>query len=489
GYKARYLALQEKWWPAYRTGKRGVSQLEEVVKRDPGFADAYLGLGIYHYYSDVLPGVLQFLGTFVGINGDRERGLREIRRSLLEGVLVPVEARFFLAEIHTSFEMDQWRALEYSRSLRDEFPENELFTWMNARVLDELHLPDLAIAEWNVLRTKPRGGRLRGFLDYRLARSRLFGGDFAEAAAMFEDGFARGFGSGRIRMWAHLRHGECLDFAGEHVRAMEAYRAAGEIDASNTASDRVKKRLTAGKHDASRISLRELEEMARILRATGPHPESDLRRVEDYVTRPSRGLSRRDEERYFAILRDLADARLRAGRPEECLRALDRAGDGWQSPGREARARIHALRARALYRMDRRDAADEAWTLAARRGPAELRDEIRRLREALVGADAASRGAPETGSVTAVWTALDRGELLLELEADFLPAGRRLPFTLTSSGWHLEAAVPAGPVRYRLVTDGHVPRVDPHAERIVLERDAAWCVDIYPKQTYAEPSG
>ena len=87
GYKARYLALQEKWWPAYRTGRRGVKQLEEVVKRDPDFADAYLGLGIYHYYSDVLPGVLQFLGTFVGVNGDRERGLREtISINLLAGI-------------------------------------------------------------------------------------------------------------------------------------------------------------------------------------------------------------------------------------------------------------------------------------------------------------------------------------------------------------------------------------------------------------------
>jgi hypothetical protein len=163
GYEARYLALQERWWDAYRTGRKGLAQLERVAKDAPDLEDTYLGLGIYHYYADVIPSVLKVLGGIVGLGGDRERGLREIRRALKGGTLVNVEARFFLGEIYTEFEEDQWTALGYSRSLRDEFPENELFAWLNARVLDELYLGDLAAAEWHAA-CEAALNRIRGFL-------------------------------------------------------------------------------------------------------------------------------------------------------------------------------------------------------------------------------------------------------------------------------------------------------------------------------------
>ena len=85
GYKARYLALREKWWDAYRSGRKGVKHLEHVVEKDPELADAYLGLGIYHYYADVLPAVLKFFAGFIGLKGDRDRGLAEIHHALREG--------------------------------------------------------------------------------------------------------------------------------------------------------------------------------------------------------------------------------------------------------------------------------------------------------------------------------------------------------------------------------------------------------------------
>ncbi|HMB69948.1 MAG TPA: tetratricopeptide repeat protein, partial [bacterium] len=238
GYKARYLAIQQKWWTAYRTGKAGVGHLERVVEQAPDLADAYLGLGIYHYYTDVLPSIFRFLGTLIGIRGDRDRGLEEIHRALREGSLVNVEARFFLAELNTSFENDHWTALGWSRSLRDEFPENELFAWLNARVLDELHLADEASAEWLALRERPRDGSLRGFLEYRLIRTKLFGGRFEEAAEDFERELPRGFGSKRITMWGRVRYGLCLDFLGRHREAMRQYELAHGLDASGSAKDR-----------------------------------------------------------------------------------------------------------------------------------------------------------------------------------------------------------------------------------------------------------
>jgi tetratricopeptide (TPR) repeat protein len=477
GYKARYLAIQEKWWSAYRTGKAGVGHLERVVEQAPDLADAYLGLGIYHYYADVLPSIFRFLGTFVGIRGDRERGLEEIRRALAEGDLVDVEARFFLAELHTSFEDDHWTALGWSRSLRDEFPENELFAWLNARILDELHLAAEADAEWRALRERPRDASLRGFLDYRLVRTRLYGGDFEGAAEDFARELPRGFGSDRITMWGRVRYGLCLDFLGRHAEAMEQYRLARRLDASPSAAERASGRLAAGDPDPSRISLAELAETARILRAARPRDEAAIRRTEERVRDPSRGMSQADRDLFFAILADLAEARLLRGDPAACLAAVERALDSWRDVPKDARARLESVRAKALFRAGRAGEAMDAWGRAYSRASSELREAVGRDREAARRALALPPAPEPAGpgpSLTV--TVPDGGEVLLELEAD-LPEGARIPLALRDGAWTVTCPAPdERPVRYRLVADGVARRIDPFAPRVVVVDHEPWSV-------------
>ena len=111
---------------------------------------------------------------------------------------------------------------------------------MNARVLDELHLGERAAAEWSDLRSRPRTTRVRGFLDYRLARTRLGSGDFEGAAKELGDLLERGrLGSRRITMWGRLRYGLALDFLGRHEEAMKQYRLAKDLDASDSAEKRL----------------------------------------------------------------------------------------------------------------------------------------------------------------------------------------------------------------------------------------------------------
>lgn len=482
GYEARYLALQEKWWDAYQKGKRGVGHLERVVKERPDYGDAYLGLGIYHYYADVLPSVLKFFSTFVGMNGDKKRGLEEMHRALREGAIVREEARFFLAEIYSSFEDDQWRAFEYSRSLRDEFPESELFVWLHARVLDELHLADLAEPEWRWLRERAQGPGQRGFVEYRLARTVLASGDFAGAAARLSDLVKRNaLGSRRMTMWARVRLATALDFLGRHVEAMEETRQALTSKASSTATDLAEERLAAGRVDPSVLSLSELEEMARILKETGAGTEADLRRLEEKLSGPSRGLSGSKAKRFTTIALDLAEARLRRGDPEGCAASASRLASSVRDLPKEQKARLLRLRARAFARLGRRDEAIAELKTARPKADFETREEIdadRKLIEA---------GAPPRteGVITPSISAPDRGELTLEVEWTSGGPSTRVPLALDGTRWVLPAPLPDG-VRSRFVIDGRTRRLDPYAPRVVLVDDEAWC--LYPKQTKSPPA-
>ncbi len=497
GYEARYLALQERWWDAYRTGRKGLKHLERVAQDAPDLDDAYLGLGIYHYYADVIPSVLKVLAGIVGLGGDRARGLDEIRRALRDGELVNVEAAFFLAEIHTTFEEDHWTALGYSQSLRGRYPENELFTWLNARVLDELHLTELAAREWRRLRATPRSTAVRGFLDYRLARTRLGSGDFAGAAAELGDLLERDrLGSRRITMWGRLRYGLALDFLGRHAEAMKQYRIAKELDASEPAEERAAARLAAGARDARVVSLPELAETARILRETRAQGEAEIRRIENQVVGPSRGLAKSDSRAFFRILGDLALARLVRGDAKGCEAAIDRALAGPPRPPKEARPDLLALRARARLRSGRVAAGLE--DLRAARSAAAGSSRVRFERERDLVARAAKPYAPATGEGTAAhaFEAPDRGEIALEVEGDFLAGSERLRLALRDGRWSGEARFAAPKtIRYRFVADAVARRPDPLAERTEILGDEFWCVrasdaarDAQPKQTNPSPS-
>ena len=498
GYKARYLALQEKWWSAYRTGKRGVGHLETLAKEHPEIEDTYLGLGIYHYYADVLPSVIKFFAPIMGMNGDRKRGLAELKRAVRGGVLVPVEARFFLAEIDVSFEERPWSAYGWSRGLREDFPENELFVWLHARVLDELHLAEAATEEWSLLREKPRTGRVRGFLDYRLARTRLYGGDFEGAAADLDSLIEYGrLGSRRISMWGRIRYGVALDFLERHDEAMEQYRLAKDLDASDAAKARAQDRLYAGWRDPAVTSLEELEETARILAGTRGYDEATLRRVEESVTRPSRGLSPRERELYFDVLYDLALARLVRGDAQACVDAVGRAARHNVRPSKESRGKLLALSARALVRLARAEDADDAYRKAIGLTGGDLRDRLRAERE--LAREFGTENPGDVPSDTGVgagsgdepgaflFEAPDRGELRVAVELEGDPRGP-IPMQLGPAGWALALEAPAAaPLVYRFVVDTGPDRPDPQAERMVLRGDQVWC-ERYPKQTKSVPS-
>ena len=458
------------------------------MEEAPDLEDAYLGLGIYHYYADVLPGVLKVLAPLVGMNGDRERGLAEIRRAVRGGDLVGVEGRFFLAEIYATLEEDHWTAYGYSRGLREEFPEHDLFTWIHARVLDELHRSEEAAEQWERLAATARDRRTKGFLEYRLARTQLFGGDFEGAAARLDESLKYGrLASPRMTMWGRLRYGQALDVLGRHDEALQQYRLAHDLDASDSARERTGRRLDAGRRDASVVSLDELAEDAEILRDRAA-PEETVARVEHLLTSPSRGLSGSESDLYFETIALLAHARLRRGDADGAVATVDRAVGRRPRPDKRQRASLLSVRARAQLRRGDVDAAREDLRTARSLSAGDTRERFEREMQLVEAAGAAPAAIPAEAVSAVPFRVPDRGELSLAVErAD----GQRFPLTLGADGWTGTVPVVAeGMLVYRFREDDLRVRPDPAADRIVLRGDEAWCVRVpQPRQTNPSPSG
>ena len=123
GLQGRWLVTQKQWVSAYFMGKKGHKMLKRALAYDPTLYDAYLGLGIYDYFTDTLGGVQKVLAALL-IHGDRKRGLQELQWAIDKGQHSRVEAMMFLIEIYTWEEHTPKLALPYAQALHKEFPKS-----------------------------------------------------------------------------------------------------------------------------------------------------------------------------------------------------------------------------------------------------------------------------------------------------------------------------------------------------------------------------
>lgn len=102
--------------------------LDKSLSLDPTVQDAYLGIGLYHYYAAVAPTALKMLRWLLFMpGGDREEGLREMQRARDQGALLGAEADFQLHWLYLWYEHQPQRALELVRGLDARFPSNPIF--------------------------------------------------------------------------------------------------------------------------------------------------------------------------------------------------------------------------------------------------------------------------------------------------------------------------------------------------------------------------
>ena len=126
GNLGRYYAMNKSWWNAYWDGKKGKNYLKDVVEKNPKYYDAYLGLGIYHYYADVLPKFIKLFSFILGIEGDKKLGFQELQLAISKSKNTKTEAMFFLGAIYTDIEKDYEKALPLFNEIFGKYPNNSV---------------------------------------------------------------------------------------------------------------------------------------------------------------------------------------------------------------------------------------------------------------------------------------------------------------------------------------------------------------------------
>ncbi len=131
GLSAVIAADEGSYWHAYRAGTESVEQLEEVLRREPGFSDALLALGAYHYWR----GAAMRNWTWLPFIADtRSQGIREMKRAWREGATTQNTAPGMIVWALLK-DADYHEALAISSEIAARYPANRAFVTARADAL------------------------------------------------------------------------------------------------------------------------------------------------------------------------------------------------------------------------------------------------------------------------------------------------------------------------------------------------------------------
>lgn len=158
----QWRVLRSQRLAAAREGKKIKDALERALRLDPTLADAYFGIGAYHYYAAVAPVAAKILRWLLFLpGGDRERGLQEMLQARERGQLLQGEADFQLHLAYLWYEQKPAAALKLLEQLDARYPTNPLFRERIADVFSVYFSDHAASADaWRNLLVRARAGRV-----------------------------------------------------------------------------------------------------------------------------------------------------------------------------------------------------------------------------------------------------------------------------------------------------------------------------------------
>ncbi len=124
---------------AARQGYSARNDSEACLKIDPQYADAWMAIGIQRFAVASLPGWLRFVVGIMGVGGNKQQGLADLRKSAAMGIVTPIESRTILS-LFLRHDGQYPAALTVERDLQKEYPHNYIFCLEVANLLkDEGH--------------------------------------------------------------------------------------------------------------------------------------------------------------------------------------------------------------------------------------------------------------------------------------------------------------------------------------------------------------
>ena len=228
GMHAAFITLVDHSFAgAARQGYSARNDSESALKIDPQYADARMAIGIQQFAVASLPRWIRLIVGIMGVGGNKEQGLENLRQAAAHGIVTPVAARTALS-VFLRHDARYPEALAVERGLAEQFPHDYLFRLEVANLLkDEGHGLEAIAAYKQVIADGEKPGY---FIDPRLQMA-WFGladtqrgyNDIPGAAYSFTQASTQPNCSDWLRKRAELNAGQMYDLLHNRRQAIHMY--------------------------------------------------------------------------------------------------------------------------------------------------------------------------------------------------------------------------------------------------------------------------
>jgi tetratricopeptide (TPR) repeat protein len=255
GFKARLASNRHKWWKALRNGQKAIGPARRVATIAPSDNGDYVfGKGLYDYYTAILEEEYPIVKTFTWMipDGNRQRGLQLLERTVEEGYYVRTEALYYLTQVHYLYEEEYTATRRYVRRLRERHPDNPYFHNFEGRVYARWGRWDQAQRVFATVLQRCEEGQagygvhMEEVARYYLGRAHLYDQRYDEALAQLhrlEELTSRDIEDNRYRILGILYQGMVYDAKGERDRAVRLYERVLDMDDPIGVHDRAERYL------------------------------------------------------------------------------------------------------------------------------------------------------------------------------------------------------------------------------------------------------
>lgn len=129
GFRGRLRAHRDEWLKAANDGRLALPIVKRAYALEPNNYDVLLGIGIYHYYAEVIPEQYPFVKPVMILfpKGDKAKGIEQLHVAAEKAKYADIEASYFLVQLYHNYEKQYNLALPLAQQLHRRFPNNPVF--------------------------------------------------------------------------------------------------------------------------------------------------------------------------------------------------------------------------------------------------------------------------------------------------------------------------------------------------------------------------
>lgn len=148
GYRGLVAAGQDRHQIAIRSGLRGFQFTRKLLSLDSDRPDARIGKGMFYYMVGSVPDGMKWAVNMLGYSAEKETGFNELKAAAQSDSYIRNDALMMLMYLyHKEENLDQ--ALYYAEKLTNSLPENLIFRYKKAKILEQMGRIDEAISIYN----------------------------------------------------------------------------------------------------------------------------------------------------------------------------------------------------------------------------------------------------------------------------------------------------------------------------------------------------